>query len=188
MKQRIDVLTYGKDGINTSTFLSCEENPYTFSIDSDRKVHYTIRHPRTKESIQSKLWDMTYKMKEEHVREDGYFKVMIMDYPEDKSENGKCSYTQYMCTTTDHKVKWDDDYVQFEFNGIANEDPWDSKFVARYRTRELKNDMKVCACCGKSADGIYSLNFNGDKNRFVELPLCSECSNHAWIGWRPYEE
>ena len=33
-----------------------------------------------------------------------------------------------MCTTNNHKVTWFDNYVTFEFNGIANEDPFDNKF------------------------------------------------------------
>ena len=99
--------------MNTSVFLSGDESPYKFSIDDNSNVHYMISCPRSED------WDEYLRLKEDHVREDGYFKVMLPEVNNTKI---------YMCTTDNHKVTWLDDCVIFEFNGIANEDPLDSKF------------------------------------------------------------
>ena len=107
------LITYGKNYINTSVFLSGEEAPYKFSIDDNNNVHYVISYPRNKE------WDEYLRLKEDHVREDAYFKVVLPEVNNIKV---------YMCTTDNHKVTWFDSCVVFEFNGVANEDPFDSKF------------------------------------------------------------
>jgi hypothetical protein len=41
------LITYGKNYINTSVFLSGEEAPYKFSIDNNN-VCYVISYPRSK--------------------------------------------------------------------------------------------------------------------------------------------
>ena len=43
------LITYNKNYINTSVFLSGEEAPYKFSIDDNNNVHYVINYPRDKE-------------------------------------------------------------------------------------------------------------------------------------------
>lgn len=106
----------GKNYTNTSVFLSGEEAPYRFSIDDNNNVRYVISYPRSKEC------DEYLRLKEDHVREDGYFKVMLPEVNNIKA---------YMCTTDNHKITWFDNYVTFEFNGIANEDPFDNKFKFR---------------------------------------------------------
>lgn len=115
MESKSGLLTYGKDYVNTSVFLSGEDATYKFSIDDNKNVHYEISYLRSKE------WDDHLKIKEGHICEDGYFKVVL---PGDIQNNVK----MYMCTTDNHKVTWLDNYVIFEFNGIANEDPFDNKF------------------------------------------------------------
>ena len=74
-----------------------------------------ISYPRSKE------WDDHLRIKESHICEDGYFKVML-------SGGNQNNVKMYMCTTDNHKVTWLDNYVTFEFNGIANSDPLDNKF------------------------------------------------------------
>lgn len=115
MESKSALLTYGKDYMNTSVFLSGDDTYYKFSIDDNDNVYYEINYPRSKE------WDDFLKMKEGHVYEDGYFRVMLSGGSQDNSK-------MYMCTTSNHKVTWFDNYVTFEFNGIANEDPFDNKF------------------------------------------------------------
>lgn len=113
MESKSGIITYGKDYMNTSVFLSGEDTPYKFSIDDNNNVHYVISYPRSKELYEH------LRLKEDHVREDGYFKVVLPEVNNTK---------MYMCTTDNHKVTWLDNYVTFEFNGIANEDASDSKF------------------------------------------------------------
>jgi hypothetical protein len=115
MESKSGLLTYGKDYMNTSVFLSGDDAPYEFSIDDNNNVHYVISYSRSKE------WDDHLRIKEGHISEDGYFKVML-------SGGTKNNVKMYMCTTDNHKVTWLDNYVTFEFNGIANEDPFDNKF------------------------------------------------------------
>lgn len=115
MESKSGILTYGKDYMNTSVFLSGEDTPYKFSIDDNNNVHYMISYPRSKEL------DDHLRIKECHICEDGYFKVML-------SGGNQNNVKMYMCTTDNHKVTWLDNYVTFEFNGIANEDPLDNKF------------------------------------------------------------
>lgn len=107
------LITYNKNYMNTSVFLSVEEAPYKFSIDDNNNVHYVINYPRSKEC------DEYLRLKDDHILEDSYFKVVLPEVNNTK---------MYMCTTYNHKVTWFDNYVTFEFNGIANEDPFDSKF------------------------------------------------------------
>ena len=113
MGSKSGLVTYGKNYINTSVFLSGEEAPYKFSIDDNNNIRYEIIYPRSKEC------DEHLRLKEDHIREDGYFKVVLPEVNNTK---------MYMCTTHNHKVTWLDDYAIFEFNGIANEDPFDDKF------------------------------------------------------------
>lgn len=115
------IIIYDKNCMKVSVCLSGEETPYKFSIDDSNNVHYVISYPRSKE------WDEHLRLKEGHVREDGYFKVVLPEVNNTKL---------YMCTTYNHKVTWLDNYVTFEFNGIANEDPFDSKF---YHVNEHTN-------------------------------------------------
>lgn len=107
------LVTYGKDCIRTSVFLSGDDTPYKFSIDDKNNVHYMISYQRSREL------DEHLRLQEGRVRKDGYFKVILPEVNNTK---------MYMCTTDSHKVTWLDDSVIFEFNGIANEDPFDNKF------------------------------------------------------------
>ena len=107
------LITYNKNYMNTSVFLSGEEAPYKLSIDDNNNVHYVINYPRSKE------WDEYLRLKEDHILEDGYFKIVLPEVNNTKI---------YVCTTYNHKVTWLDNYVTFEFNGIVNEDQFDSKF------------------------------------------------------------
>ena len=49
MESKSGLLTYGKDYMNTSVFLSGEDATYKFSIDDNNNVHYVISYPRSKE-------------------------------------------------------------------------------------------------------------------------------------------
>lgn len=48
------LITYGKNYINTSVFLSCDEAHYKFSIDDNNSIRYVISYPRNKE------WEETF--------------------------------------------------------------------------------------------------------------------------------
>ena len=117
------LVTYGKDYTRTSTSLSGDDTPYKFSIDDNNNVHYVISYPRSKECDE---WYDHLRIKEDYMREDGYFRVVLLS--EDVSKSAQDNVKEYMCTTDNHKVTWLDDYVTFEFNGVANEDPFDDKF------------------------------------------------------------
>lgn len=97
------LITYGKNYINTSVFLSGDEAPYKFSIDDNNSVRYVISYPRNKE------WEAYLRLKDDHVREDGYFKVVLPEVNNIKV---------YMLTTYNHKVTWLDSCVVFNLMAL----------------------------------------------------------------------
>lgn len=58
-------------------------------------------------------------------------------------------------------------------------DPYDVMFSEAI---DLYTEDIKCCICGRSADGLCVIN------NLCERPLCNECVNSVYIGWRPYNK